>query len=78
MRYKKRVEIKKRLVQVIGFTPTDALHVLGGEYTAWREEASRTGAERLGRLMRMTPIEFCTAVKRKLPEIWHFIFSRIS
>ena len=57
--------IKKRLVQVIGFTPTDALHVLG-EYTAWREEASRTGAERLGRLMRMTPIEFCTAVKKKV------------
>ncbi len=38
--------IKKRLVQAIGFTPTDALHVLD-EYTAWNEEASRIGAERL-------------------------------
>ena len=57
--------IKKRLVQAIGFTPTDALHVLG-EYTAWNEEASRIGAERLSRLMRMTPVEFCTAVKKRV------------
>jgi len=57
--------IKKRLVQTIGFTPTDALHVLG-EYTAWNEEASRIGAERLARLMRMSSGEFCTAVKKKV------------
>lgn len=57
--------IKKRLVQAIGFTPTDALHVLG-EYTAWNEEASRIGAERLSRLMRMTPVEFSTAVKKRV------------
>ncbi|AAM30446.1 Dihydropyrimidinase [Methanosarcina mazei Go1] len=57
--------IKKRLIQAIGFTPTDALHVLG-EYTAWNEEASRIGAERLARLMRMTPHEFCTSVKKKV------------
>ena len=57
--------IKKRLIQAIGFTPTDALHVLG-EYTAWNEEASRIGAERLARLMRMTPHEFCAAVKKRV------------
>ncbi|KKG18939.1 hydantoinase/oxoprolinase family protein [Methanosarcina mazei] len=57
--------IKKRLIQAIGFTPTDALHVLG-EYTAWNEEASRIGAERLARLMRMTPHEFCTSVKKRV------------
>ncbi|AAM07549.1 TPA: hydantoinase/oxoprolinase family protein [Methanosarcina acetivorans] len=57
--------IKKRLVQAIGFTPTDALHVLG-DYTAWNEEASRIGAERLARLMRMSPGEFCTAVKKRV------------
>ncbi|AKB30198.1 Hydantoinase [Methanosarcina siciliae T4/M] len=57
--------IKKRLVQAIGFTPTDALHVLG-DYTAWNEEASRIGAERLARLMRMPPGEFCTAVKKRV------------
>lgn len=57
--------IQKRLVQAIGFTPTDALHVLG-EYTAWNEEASRIGAERLARLMRMTPGEFCISVKKRV------------
>ena len=57
--------IKKRLIQAIGFTPTDALHVLG-EYTACNEEASRIGAERLARLMRMTPHEFCTSVKKRV------------
>jgi N-methylhydantoinase A/oxoprolinase/acetone carboxylase beta subunit len=57
--------IKKRLVQAIGFTPTDALHVLG-EYTAWNEEASRIGAERLSRLLRITPVEFCNAVKKRV------------
>lgn len=57
--------IRKRLVQAIGFTPTDALHVLG-DYTDWNEEASRIGAERLSRLMRMAPHEFCTAVKKQV------------
>ena len=57
--------IRKRLVQAIGFTPTDALHVLG-EYTAWNEEASRIGAERLARVMRMPPGEFSTAVKKRV------------
>ena len=57
--------IQKRLVQAIGFTPTDALHVLG-EYTEWGEEASVLGAERLARLMRLTPNEFCTAVKQRV------------
>jgi N-methylhydantoinase A/oxoprolinase/acetone carboxylase beta subunit len=56
---------RKRLVQAIGFTPTDALHVLG-EYTAWNVEASRIGAEKLARLMHMTPGEFCTAVKKQV------------
>jgi N-methylhydantoinase A/acetone carboxylase, beta subunit len=57
--------IKKRLIQAIGFTPTDALHVLG-EYTAWNQEASRIGAERLAKLTRMAPVEFCTAVKKRV------------
>lgn len=57
--------IKKRLVQAIGFTPTDALHVLG-EYTAWDVEASRIGAEKLSRLMHTTPMEFAVAVKKRV------------
>jgi N-methylhydantoinase A/oxoprolinase/acetone carboxylase beta subunit len=57
--------IQKRLVQAIGFTPTDALHVLG-DYTDWNEEAARIGAERLSRLMHMPPHEFCSVVKRRV------------
>jgi N-methylhydantoinase A/oxoprolinase/acetone carboxylase beta subunit len=37
-----------------------------GEYTAWNADASRIGAERLARLMRMTPVEFCTAIKKRV------------
>ncbi len=54
--------IQKRLIQAIGFTPTDALHVLG-EYTEWDIEASNAGAEKLGRLSKMTSIDFCNKVK---------------
>ncbi|MDD4498103.1 MAG: hydantoinase/oxoprolinase family protein, partial [Methanosarcinaceae archaeon] len=55
--------IRKRLVQAIGFTPTDALHVLG-EYTAWDAEASRVGAKLLERYMDMNSLEICQQVKK--------------
>jgi N-methylhydantoinase A/oxoprolinase/acetone carboxylase beta subunit len=54
--------IQKRLIQAIGFTPTDALHVLG-DYTFWDVEASNVGAEKLGNLNRMDRLEFCNKVK---------------
>ncbi len=54
--------IQKRLIQAVGFTPTDALHVLG-EYDLWDAEASKTGAEKLGRLSKLTSQEFCRKVK---------------
>ncbi|WP_370575955.1 hydantoinase/oxoprolinase family protein [Methanomethylovorans sp.] len=54
--------IRKRLVQAIGFTPTDALHVRG-EYTIWNGEASHAGAEILSRYNDMKKYEFCTHVK---------------
>ncbi|AEH60332.1 Hydantoinase/oxoprolinase [Methanosalsum zhilinae DSM 4017] len=54
--------IQKRLVQAIGFTPTDALHVLG-EYNEWNTEASETGATLLGRLSEKNRTEFASHVK---------------
>ncbi len=54
--------IKKRLVQAIGFTPTDALHVRG-EYTAWSTDASHAGAELLCRYTDTKKYEFSTSVK---------------
>ncbi len=54
--------IQKRLVQPVGFTPTDALHVLG-DYTLWNAEASELGAEKLGRMNKMDKLEFSSRVK---------------
>ncbi len=57
--------IQKRLIQAIGFTPTDALHVLG-EYTEWDVEASRTGASMLGRSFKQSPEAFSEEVKSRV------------
>ncbi|MEZ5336567.1 MAG: hydantoinase/oxoprolinase family protein [Methanolobus sp.] len=57
--------IQKRLVQAIGFTPTDVLHVLG-EYTKWDREASLTGAKILARLTPMDEIELCRHIKKEV------------
>jgi N-methylhydantoinase A/oxoprolinase/acetone carboxylase beta subunit len=56
---------QKRLIQAIGFTPTDALHVLG-EYTEWDTEASKIGASMLGRTLKKNPGEFSEEVKRRV------------
>ncbi len=57
--------ISKRLIQPIGFTPTDALHILG-EYTRWNVEASLIGANQFSRLAKMDAVEFAVAVKEKM------------
>jgi N-methylhydantoinase A/oxoprolinase/acetone carboxylase beta subunit len=57
--------IQKRLVQAIGFTPTDALHVLG-EYTQWDKEASLVGAKILSRLTPMDEYGICRKIKKEL------------
>ncbi len=56
--------IKKRYVQQIGFTPTDALHVLG-DYDQWNSEASILGAETLSRYMNINKDEFCLKLKEQ-------------
>ena len=57
--------ISKRLIQPIGFTPTDALHILG-EYTRWNTEASLIGASQLSRLTKKDAREFALTVKEKM------------
>ncbi|MGB9927403.1 MAG: hydantoinase/oxoprolinase family protein [Methanosarcina sp.] len=57
--------IQKRLIQAIGFTPTDALHVLG-EYTEWDVEAAKIGASMLGRMFKQSPEVFSEEVKRRV------------
>ncbi|HHV23139.1 MAG TPA: hydantoinase/oxoprolinase family protein [Methanosarcina sp.] len=57
--------IQKRLIQAIGFTPTDALHVLG-EYTEWDVEAAIIGASMLGRILKHSPEAFSKEAKRRV------------
>ena len=55
--------LRKRLIQAIGFTPTDALHVLG-EYRGWNTEASIAGAKLLERYTHKDYIELCKSIKK--------------
>ncbi|MDW7733743.1 MAG: hydantoinase/oxoprolinase family protein, partial [Methanolobus sp.] len=48
----------------IGFTPTDALHVLG-DYTEWNTEASNVGAALLSSLAGIERQEFAKRIKRE-------------
>lgn len=57
--------VQKRLIQAIGFTPTDALHVLG-EYTEWDVEAATIGASMLGRILKQSPETFSAEAKRRV------------
>ncbi|WP_094229156.1 hydantoinase/oxoprolinase family protein [Methanolobus psychrotolerans] len=54
--------IQKRLIKAIGFTPTDALHVLG-EYTQWNREASVLGAGILATLAGTDEDLLCIQIK---------------
>ena len=53
------------MIQAIGFTPTDALHVLG-DYTEWDVEASQIGAKKLSRFTQMGVYAFCKTVKQQV------------
>ena len=57
--------IQQRVIQAIGFTPTDALHVLG-EYTEGDVEASQIGAKKLSRFTQMGVHAFCKKVKQQV------------
>jgi N-methylhydantoinase A/oxoprolinase/acetone carboxylase beta subunit len=53
--------VARRLVLLAGFTPTDALHVLG-HFVRWDADASRSGAELLAAQAGLAPEEFCRRV----------------
>ncbi|WP_305065326.1 hydantoinase/oxoprolinase family protein [Methanococcoides sp.] len=57
--------IQKRLVQAIGFTPTDALHALG-DYDEWNTEAAILGAEQLCIFADMEVKDLCLDIKKKV------------
>ncbi|ATU07753.1 hydantoinase/oxoprolinase family protein [Methanohalophilus portucalensis] len=57
--------VKKKYVQQIGFTPTDALHVLR-DYTGYNTEASDIGAQLLGEYVGMNKDSFCSQIKAQV------------
>ncbi|NPE27280.1 hydantoinase/oxoprolinase family protein [Methanococcoides sp. SA1] len=57
--------IQKRLIQAIGFTPTDALHALG-DYDEWNTEAAILGAEQMCIFADMEVKDLCLDVKKKV------------
>jgi N-methylhydantoinase A/oxoprolinase/acetone carboxylase beta subunit len=67
--------IQQRVIQAIGFTPTDALHVLG-EYTEWDAEAAQIGAKRLARFTQMGTHAFCKKIKRQVAQ--NMVYSLMS
>ncbi|WNY25215.1 hydantoinase/oxoprolinase family protein [Methanolapillus millepedarum] len=56
--------VNKRLVQVIGLTPTDILHVTG-DYIEWDKEASVFGAKIMADLLNTTKEDLCQNLKKK-------------
>lgn len=56
--------LQKRLIQTIGFTPTDALHILG-DYTENNMEAAEIGAALLGKMCKRDAKEFVSSVKQQ-------------
>ena len=59
--------VQKRLIQPIGFTPTDALHILG-EYDEWDAEASLEGGQKLDRLTDKNARELALFTKQKVAQ----------
>lgn len=58
---------QQRVLLRAGFTPTDALHVLGS-FQQWESRASRLGAQLLASRLHLTPEEFCERVVEAVSE----------
>lgn len=67
--------IQQRVIQAIGFTPTDALHVLG-EYTEWDVETAQIGAKKLSRFTQMGVHAFCKKIKQQVAK--NMVYSLMS
>ena len=55
--------VNKRLIQLIGFTPTDVLHVTG-EFNEWDVNTAQTGARKLAEIFNIQKEDFCRLIKR--------------
>ncbi|MCL2141443.1 MAG: hydantoinase/oxoprolinase family protein [Methanimicrococcus sp.] len=59
--------VTKRCVRQIGFTPTDALHVLG-IYVNWDTEAAAMGAKIIAEYLSLTPKDACRRIQLAVSE----------
>lgn len=59
--------VLKRLVRQIGFTPTDALHVLG-KYVHWNTEAAAAGAKIIADYLSLSSEEACRRIQVAVSE----------
>jgi N-methylhydantoinase A/oxoprolinase/acetone carboxylase beta subunit len=57
--------LQKRYIRQIGFTPTDALHVLG-DYQQWDSYASQLGARLLSKYVSLGEFDFSVTLKKKV------------
>jgi len=57
--------VQKRLIQAIGFTPTDALHITG-DFNEWDANASLAGAQKIDRLTHKSPTELAFYIKNRV------------
>jgi N-methylhydantoinase A/oxoprolinase/acetone carboxylase beta subunit len=55
----------KRLIQAIGFTPTDALHITG-DFKEWNAQASLTGAQKIDRLTHKSAEDLAFYVRNRV------------
>jgi N-methylhydantoinase A/oxoprolinase/acetone carboxylase beta subunit len=56
---------QNKYISQVGFTPTDALHVLN-DYTKWNTKASKIGAELLSNHINMNPGSFSSYIKEEV------------
>lgn len=59
--------VLKNLIRQIGFTPTDALHVLG-KYVNWDSDAAVLGAQILSNYLSLSPEETCRRIQLAVSE----------
>ena len=56
--------VGKRLIQLIGLTPTDILHVVG-DFEEWDVETAQFGARQIAEMFHITKEDLCRYVKRR-------------
>ena len=60
--------VSKRLIQLVGLTPTDVLHVVG-DFEEWDVETAQFGARLIAEMFHMAKEDLCRHIKRRFAKI---------